>query len=191
MNFSGATLLDKFVGFLQQQPHVKVAVGVINHPIELPLVVTGVDLSQFNAMSGGFLYREGGPFQGPHDMIVDQYYASQRHAHAGDDITVMNRQWHVSGVIEGGKLSHIMVPLNTLQDLDSATGKLSQIYLKLDDPANTAAVIEDLKKKMPGYPIWSMEELTSMLSVNNFQGVKELMSVIMGIGVVIGFAVVC
>ena len=41
-NFSGATLSEKYVDVLQQEPHVKLAMGVINHPIELPLVVTGM-----------------------------------------------------------------------------------------------------------------------------------------------------
>jgi putative ABC transport system permease protein len=36
-----------------------------------------------------------------------------------------------------------------------------------------------------------MEELTSLYSVNNIQGLSEFIMVIMAIGVVIGFAVVC
>jgi putative ABC transport system permease protein len=36
-----------------------------------------------------------------------------------------------------------------------------------------------------------MEELTSMYNVNNVAGLREFIFVIMGIGVVIGFAVVC
>ena len=36
-----------------------------------------------------------------------------------------------------------------------------------------------------------MEAFTSMFNVNNIQGLKEFIYVVMGIGVVIGFAVVC
>lgn len=192
ISFSGATLPEKFVDFLQMQPHVKLAVGMVNHPIELPLVVTGIDFQKFSEMSGGFHFIEGGPFRGPDDMIVDRYFAAQRHLHAGDTTRIMNRPWHISGVIDGGKLSHIFVPLKVLQELDSSSGKLSQIFLKLDNPGNTTAVIQQLKQKLgPSYPIWSMEELTSMLSVNNIQGVRQFTLVVVVIGVVIGFAVVC
>jgi putative ABC transport system permease protein len=191
INFSGATLSEGFVAFLQKQPHVELAVGVLNHSIQLPLTIAGIDLDRFTAMSGGFTYLEGSPFRQADDVIVDRYYAAERHIHAGDPIMLLNRPWHVSGVIEGGKLSHIFVQLKYLQELDSSTGKLSQIFLKLDKPSNTAAVIQALKEKLPEYPIYSMEELMSMVSVNSIGGLREFTWVVVGIGVVIGFAVVC
>jgi putative ABC transport system permease protein len=192
ISFSGAALQEKMVDFLAKQPHVQMALGSIAHAIELPLIVYGVDLQELSQMSGGLVYLEGGPFQEPNDMVVDRYYATQRGIHAGETITVMNRPWKVSGVIEGGKLGHILVPLRTLQDLDAATGKLSQVFLKLDDPANTSAVIQNLQQKLGAeYPIWSMEDLVSQLSANNIPAVKDFTIVVVAIGVVIGFAVVC
>ena len=191
LTLSGAPLSEKFVQFLEQQPHVKLAVGVINHPIQTPLVATGVELQKFDQMSGGFRYLEGGPFRGPDDVIIDRYYAAQKGVRAGDKIRLLNRDWRVAGVIEGGKLARIVLPLKVLQELTSNTGKVSQIYLRVDNPANTAAVIQDLKTKLPDYPIYSMDELTSLYNVNNVSGLREFIYVIMGIGVVIGFAVVC
>jgi putative ABC transport system permease protein len=78
-----------------------------------------------------------------------------------------------------------------LQELTSNTGKISQVYLKLDDPKNTGAVIDALKAKLEDYPICSMDEFTSLFSVNNIAGLREFIGVIMSIGVIIGFAVVC
>jgi putative ABC transport system permease protein len=166
--------------------------GVVNHPIQgVTLGATGVDLKTFDQMNGGFKYTEGGPFQGPDDVIIDRFYAAQQKVHAGQRITLLNRQWRVCGIIEGGKLARIVFPLAVLQDKASATDHVSQVYLKLDDPANTAAVVQELKDLLPDYPIYSMEELTSLYSVNNIQGLSEFIMVIMAIGVVIGFAVVC
>ena len=192
LSFSGNTLSQTFVKLLEMQPHVKLAMGVVTHPIELPLTIQGIDLPVLNAMSGGFTYVSGGPFQDPGDVIIDTYYAAQKHARVGETITLMNRPWRVVGIVEGGKLSHIFVEKEELQRLDSATGKVSQIYLKLDNPANTDPVKAQLQKLLgKEYPIWSIAELTSMVSVNNVQGVRELLMVIIGVGVVIGFAVVC
>ena len=192
LSASLATLPEKFLPFFEKQPHVRLAMGVITHAIEMPLTVTGVDVEKFSAMSGVFHYLEGGPFQQPNDMIIDRYYAAQRHVRAGETLTVMNRPWHVCGIIEGGKLSHILVPLQVLQELDSSSGLFSQIYLKLDDSANTAAVIADLKRKLgPAYPIYSMEEIRSMLSVDTVPGLRPFIGVIEGVGVIIGLAVVC
>jgi putative ABC transport system permease protein len=190
---SMATLPEKFLTFFAQQPHVKVVMGVVTHAIELPLVVNGVDLDRFNEMSGGLRYLSGGGFRERYDVIVDRYYADQNKKRVGDTIQIMNRPWQVCGIVEGGKLAHILVQLKVLQELDAANGLLSQIYLKLDDPANTETVIQHLKQLLgPEYPIWSMEEVASQVreSVNS-QGLNKFVIVIMAIGVVIGFAVVC
>lgn len=187
-----ATLPEKFLEFFAMQPHVKYVTGVVQHNIELPLTINGIDLEQFNQMSGGLQYLQGGPFRGPYDVIIDRYYADQKKKHAGDTIELINRPWHVSGVVEGGQLAHILVPLQTLQRLDSATGRLTQINLKLDNPANTDLVIAALKKQLPAYTIWSIREMATALEESvNQQGLNEFIGVIIGIGVVIGFAVVC
>ncbi|HEY1338442.1 MAG TPA: ABC transporter permease [Bryobacteraceae bacterium] len=189
---SGATLPEGLVKkFFESKPHVKLAMGMVAHPIELPLTVTGVDWDRLERMSGGIKFLAGGPFQDPRDIIFDQYYAAQRKARVGDTVTVMNRPWRLAGIIEGGQLSHIFVPIGTLQDLDGVSGKLSQIYLKLDDPKYIDAVLQELKKELPNYTIWSVEEWTSLLSVNTIPGLSVFTYVIIVIGVVIGFAVVC
>jgi len=167
------------------------AVGVVNHPIQTPLAATGINLDQFNRMSGGFTFLEGGPFDGPDEVIVDQFYAAQKGVHAGQTVTFFNRKWKVVGIIAGGKLARIVFPLEVLQDLTSNNGKLSQVYLKLDSPANIPAVMDVLRNENPDYQIYSMEEFTSLFSVNNIAGLREFIGVIMAIGVIIGFAVVC
>jgi len=195
----GSTLLtlsggisDKIVDWLGKQPHVKMAVGAVNQPVQgITLGATGVDLKLFDRMSGGFTYLHGGPFQRPDDVIIDQFYADQQHAHVGDRITILNTPWRVSGIFEGGKLAHIVFPLGVLQQKTSNIGKVSQIYLKLDDAANTAAVVQDLVSKLPDYPIYSMDDFTSLYNVSNIPALREFIIVIMAIGVIIGFAVVC
>ena len=192
LTLSGAPIPQQMVGLLAGQPHVKLAMGVVNYPVQgVTLGATGVDLKQFDQMSGGFTYLHGGPFQGPEDVIIDQFYADEQHAHVGDRIVILNTPWRVCGIIEGGKLAHIVFPLGVLQEKTSSTGNVSQIYLKLDDPANTAAVVQGLKNLLPDYPIFSIAEFTSLINVNNIPALKEFIIVIMAIGVIIGFAVVC
>ena len=192
LTLSGAPIPQQMVGLLAGHPHVKLAMGVVNYPVQgVTLGATGVDLKQFDQMSGGFTYLHGGPFQGPDDVIIDQFYADEQHAHVGDRISLLNKPWRVCGIIEGGKLAHIVFPLGVLQEKTSSTGNVSQIYLKLDDPANTAAVVQGLKNLLPDYPIFSIAEFTSLINVNNIPALKEFIIVIMAIGVIIGFAVVC
>jgi putative ABC transport system permease protein len=164
---------------------------MISFPVTSVTFVSGIDLPRFNQMSGGFHYLEGGPFRGPDDIIVDEYYAQQHKLHAGDRVTdILNHPWRVSGVAEGGKLARLVLPMRTLQDLTGNTNKISQIFVKADRPANVPAVLAELKTLLPDYNIYPMEAFTSLLTVENVGGLNTFIHVMVAIGVVIGFAVV-
>jgi putative ABC transport system permease protein len=193
LTLSGAPIPEKMVAFLEHQPHVALALGMIVHPVSSVSFVSGIDLSRFNRMSGGFKFLQGGPFQSPNDILVDEYYARQHKLHAGDHVAdILNHPWRVSGVVEGGKLARLAVPIHTLQDLTGNTGMISQLFVKVDKPANIPAVMSELKTLLPEYNIYTMEEFTSLLTVENVQGgaLSTFINVMVGIGVVIGFAVV-
>ncbi len=190
IQLSTASMPEKLMGFFAQQPHVKLVAGTVVYPIGGVNTVTGIDLDEFNRMSGGFKYLAGGPFRSPDDVIVDQFYANQNKLKVGSTVRLLNRDWHVRGIVEPGKLARIVLPRSTLQQLSSSTAKLSQIFLKLDNPANTNQVIAALKEKLPDYPIYSMEELTSLYSVSNVPGLSAFIGVIIGLSIVVGFLVV-
>jgi putative ABC transport system permease protein len=191
ISFSGAPMPEGLVRKLRQEPHVALATGTIVQPIGGITSVTGVDLDAFNVMSGGFEYIQGGPFQQPGDILVDDYYQEEKKVHVGDTINVLNHNWRVAGIFASGKLARIVLPLQVVQDLTGNTGKISFIYLKVDHPANIDAVIGSLKQQLEGYPIYSMRELVSMYSVDSVPGLRSFIRVMVGIAIVIAFAVVC
>ncbi len=190
LSLSTAPMSQKLLDKLRTEPHVALATGTMVHPVAAVTMVTGVDLDEFNRMSGGFKFIQGGPFAGPEDVILDEFYARQRGVKAGGTIEMLNRKWRVCGIAEPGKLARIVLPLATLQDLTGNTGKLSQIFLKVDSPGNVDAVIASLRAQLEGYPIYSMEEFTSLISVNNLPELKTFINVMTVVCVVIGFAVV-
>ena len=77
-------------------PHVKVVSPVFGSfpPAAAVEVIDGIDLPSFEALGGPFQYVKGGPFQGPDDMLVDDYIARQKHVKVGDTMEVLNH--HVS-----------------------------------------------------------------------------------------------
>ena len=190
MSFSGANIPEKLVTTLGKKPHVTLATGTVNHVINLFDNLTGIDLKTFDAMSGGLVYVEGRAFAQPDEIDVDTYYAQQKKLHAGDTLNLLNRNWRVAGIVEPGKLAHIFLPIQVLQDLTSNTGKVSQIFLKVDDPKNIPIVISDLKQLLEGYPVYPMSELASLVSIDKLPFLSSFINVVVGIGVVIGFAVV-
>jgi len=191
-SLSGAPIPEGMVKFFEMQPHVKLALGSVVQPIQgVTLGVSGVDLDKFNQMSGGLQYLEGGPPRAPDDIIVDQYYAAQEKLRPGSPLKLWNRDFRVAGVFASGKLARLILPIHQLQEILSESGKVTQIFVKLDDPKNTDSVIAELKMRVPNLQYHSMADLTSLYSVNTYAGLSAFIDVIVGIGVVIGFFVVC
>ena len=181
---------EGLVPFLMKQPHVIFATGTMGQPLGGFDVLTGIDLAGFNQLSNGFRWVRGGPFENDDDVIVDEFYAREKKLSVGSTIILANHAWRVSGVFESGKLSHICARLNVLQALTGNPGRLSQIYLKLDDPARARLVVDQLRSTMPGYFIYTMEQFTSLLTINSVGLLRDFIGVVMGIGLVVGFIVV-
>ncbi len=190
IGLSGAPMPEKMLDFFRKQKHVVVATGSVNYPIGGLRSVVGLDLKAFDEMSGGFRYIHGGPITGDDQILVDERYAKEKGLHVGDDLNLINRNWKIVGIIEPGKLARLVVPLKQLQDLTGSTDKLSQAYLKLDDPKYTNEVIAALKRQLPDYQIYSIEEFTSLFKVDNIPGLQAFIAVIIALSVLVGFLVV-
>ena len=190
IGLSTAPMTQKLVTAIEQQPDVRMAIGTVVQPLEGLDTVTGLDLDRFNQMSGGFRFIEGGPFEKDNDILVDEFYARQKRIHFGDSIVLLGRPWHVAGVFESGKLTRICVRLPVLQQLTSNPNHLSQIYVKVRNPEHVQAVVGELKSLLPGYPIYTIEEFTSLLTINSLALLRNFIGVVIAIGVIVGFIVV-
>ncbi|MEJ5369133.1 MAG: ABC transporter permease [Bryobacteraceae bacterium] len=192
ISLSGASMPQSVLRYFRGVPHVKLATGTALQPIGGISTIAGIDYDEFVAMSGPFRFLEGGPFQSDDDVIVDEYYASQQKLRAGDTVVILNHKWRVCGVVEPGKLSRLFVRLHRLQELTNSEGKLSQAFLKLDDPSRTREVVEYLKSQpeLTGYSIYSIEEFLSLFSMSNVPGLRAFIYVIIGLSLIIGFLVV-
>jgi putative ABC transport system permease protein len=187
---STAPMSDKLIDFVRQQPHVALVTGTAVQPLSGFDSITGLDLDEFSKMSGGFHFIEGGPFKTDQDVLVDEFYAKEKKLHVGDKIQLINHEWRVAGVYESGKLARICVRLPVLQQLMTNDHHLSQIYVKADSPDQIQGILSELRAKMPGYPIYTMEEFTSLLSISSVGMLKDFIGVVIGVAVIVGFIVV-
>ncbi|HEX3748633.1 MAG TPA: FtsX-like permease family protein [Bryobacteraceae bacterium] len=183
---------EKYVSYFRTDvPHVKLAMGVINHSIEFPLIITGLNLDEFTAMSGGFIFPKGHGLRDPDDILVDTLYAKQKKLQIGATVTLLNHPWHLVGIIEGGKLARVVVSLKSLQEVLHIGSNVTSIYLKLDDPANIDFVDRFIQEhnNLRAEPMADYTE--AAYNISNVPGLSDFMYVVMAIGIVIGFAVVC
>lgn len=190
LTFSSGAMPEKIVGFVRGLPHIAMATGDLIHPVGSSFeAIAGINLDEFNAMSGGFQYIAGGPFKAPDEMVVDSVFAKQHHVHVGSTVDY-GVPWHITGIVEPGKMSRMFADLKAVQDIYASNGQVSIIWVKVDDPKNIPAVVDELKDKLHDYGIWTVEDYVSLISADNVPMLREFTGVVIGIGIVIGFLVV-
>ena len=191
---TGAPMPIKIGDVLAKLPHVEKTAPVVTQigaagTLE---VIAGIDLPSYESLSAGFHYLEGGPFQGPYDVLVDDLFAKSKHSRVGDTIEILNNKFRISGIVERGKGARKFVPLATLQDLIGAKDKATIFYLKLDNPANAETVVDEIKH-VPGmerYVVNSMASYLAAMSSGNIPMLSTFIDVVVGISMVIGFIVI-
>jgi len=191
---SGAPVSIKVGDVIRKMPHVTVVSPVIwniatGGGLE---VIDGIDVASFEALGGPFRYVAGGSFQGPDDVLVDDYIARQRHVKVGDPMTIFNHTFRISGVVENGRGARKFVPISTLQDLLGASNKASVFYLKLDSPAHADQVVKEVKSQpgMESYSVLSTQDYLSMMTPSNLPGFRPFIGIVIGVSVTIGFLVI-
>jgi putative ABC transport system permease protein len=180
-------LVDKLV---QAFPEIQLATGVTVNMGEGLQSISGVDWGKIQEMSGGIRYLAGGPLQEPFDAIVDDVYARHQKVEVGDTLSLLNQDFRVVGIVESGKMSRVFVPKETMQELMGWQGDLSQIFIKLEDPAKTHALVEKIRAMLPSYPVYAVEDFVSQVTSDVRAMSSQFVNVIIGIAVIIGFIVV-
>ena len=191
---SGAPISVKVGGVLKKVPHVVVAAPVIWAFSQKPLeIVYGIDLATFDQLPPNFQYLSGGPFEGPNDVIVDDFFAGMNHQKVGDTIEVLSHPFRICGIVPHGKGGRKFLPLTTMQGLVAqGEDKASVFYVKLDDPAQIDAVEKSIEA-VPGmgnYAVRSMKEYLSMMTPDNLPGFDLSIRIVIGVAVVVGFLVI-
>lgn len=191
---TGAPMSVKIGDLIAKQPHVAVVAPVyiqISTGSGHLQNIYGIDLRSYEGLHP-FTYLSGGPFQSPDDVIVDDIYANGNHVKVGQHINLLNQDFRVSGIVAHGQGARIFLELNKLQELNGGQGKASAFYVKADNPANTDAVVQEIKNipHMDTYGVHSMQEYLSMLTPDNIPMLSTFIRIVIGIAVTIGFIVI-
>ena len=193
VGLTGSPMSIKIGGVLAKLPHVVTVAPVVQSvstagTIE---VIAGIDPQTYQELSGPFHYLQGGPMRKPDDALVDDIFARSHKVKAGDTTEILNNKFHVAGVIEPGKGARKFLEIGVMQDLIGAQGKATLFYLKLDNPANADAVVDEIKKAgMDKYVVSSMAYYLSMMTTSNYPGVSKFIDFVIGISIIIGFIVI-
>jgi len=177
-------------------PHVTVAAPVIqNFSLNpKPEIIYGIDYASYNALRP-FVFEQGGPFQGPFDVIVDDVFiqtAKGRPYHLGDSIPIANHPFRICGIVEAGKGGRKMVPIDTLGELIGSPGKASVFFLKADSEDNLDRIRDEIAAT-PGlsdYQVQTMHEWMSLMTPDHIPGFNISLNVVTVIATLVGFLVI-
>jgi putative ABC transport system permease protein len=146
---------------LRRLPHVQVV-----SPVYIKLTagtslenIFGIDFASYNALRP-FVFKAGGPFQQPFDIIIDDLQAaSGKGTRVGDSIKVLDHTFHVCGIVEHGKGSRKFIPLTTMEQLDGNPYKASVFYLRTENAPQFQDAVRQEILHTEGLSDWSVQTL--------------------------------
>jgi len=160
---------------------------ILSDPKSL-IIIYAIDYKRFNALSQGFIFRDGGPFQAPDEALADDIIAQTRHIKVGDVITLSNHSFTISGIVAHGKGARFFIPLKTGQDILGAENHVSLIFVR--SKGDTEAARAEILKLDPQNRIRSMSEYVSLMNSSNLPELKPFIKTMVGLGIIISFLVV-
>ena len=196
---SGATMNVKIADVISKLPHVAVVAPANAHLATAGSVeiLYGIDYKSFDDLKP-FIFTSGGKFEGPKDALVDDVFAASRNPQTGrpyqvgDSVQILNSSFRISGIFEHGKGGRKLIPLDTMNELTGTEGKASIFYIKIDEPGNEQAVIDEIHavKGLQDYPVQTMQEWLSAMTPEKLPGFNLALNVITVIAVIVGFLVI-
>ncbi len=160
---------------------------ILTEPKNL-VIVYGIDYKRFNALSKGFLFRAGRPFEGPDEVIADDIIAQTRHLKVGSQITLLNHTFTVSGIIAHGKGARFFIPIRTAQEIAGAEKRVSMFYVR--SKGDTEAARAQILKLLPQNIVRSLAEYVSLMTSSNLPQLRPFTRTMVALGVVVSFLVV-
>ncbi|WP_424354705.1 ABC transporter permease [Methanobacterium sp. MBAC-LM] len=114
--------------------------------------ISGIDSSKLNLMGvdsvNGTIYSNGST----NEIILGKTAAEDLNKSVGDNITIFNKNFKITGIYETGSFiqdAGAFMPLNALQNLTSNDGKISTIAVKVTENANVTDVSQHIEDTYP------------------------------------------
>ncbi|MGB7846974.1 MAG: FtsX-like permease family protein [Candidatus Acidiferrum sp.] len=187
--FSSAVMPESLAGQIEKLPGVdEVAQTLILSDPKTLMIIYGIDYKRFNALSQGFIFRDGRRFQAPDEAMADDIVAQTRHLNVGETVTLLNHPFRISGIVAHGKGARFFIPLKTGQDIVGAENRVSMFYVR--SKGDTEGARAEILRLNPQNRVRSMKEYVTLMSSSNLPELKPFIRTMVGLGIVISFLVV-
>ncbi|HKE09337.1 MAG TPA: FtsX-like permease family protein [Candidatus Acidoferrum sp.] len=188
-SFSSAVMPESLADQIAKLPAVDEAAPtlVVSDPKTL-IIIYAIDYKRFNALSQGFIFRDGRPFQAPDECLADDIIAQTRHVKVGDTVNLINHVFTISGIVAHGKGARYFIPLKTAQDMLGAENHISMVFVRSKNDTETSRA--QILRLNPQNRVRSMAEYVSLMNSSNLPELKPFIKTMVSLGIVISFLVV-
>jgi putative ABC transport system permease protein len=153
-------------------------------------VIYGINMASFEAMSSGFVWREGGPFKGPDEVIVDDIYQEAKSVKVGDKVELIGHTFKVAGVVEHGRGARLFIPFETAAEMTGREGKASVFFIKLNNPDQVHVTVDRIKQLLKDYTVIPLNEYAKLMMSNNMPALNAFISSVVFISLCVGVLVI-
>jgi putative ABC transport system permease protein len=187
--FSSAVMQESLGEEIEKVSGVdEVAPALILSDPKTLMIIYGIDYKRFNALSKGFVFRAGQPFEAPDEAIADDIVAQTRHLKVGNTVTLINRPFRISGIVAHGKGARFFIPLKTGQDIMGADKRVSMFFVR--SKGDTEGTRGGILKLNPQNRVRSMSEYVTLMSSSKLPELKPFIRTMVVLGIVVSFLVV-
>lgn len=121
------------------------------------------------------------------EAIIGLQYAMMNNLSIGDNITIHNTEFEITGIYETGSMfadSTIYVPIDTLQNI-SECDEYSSVLVKTAEDANDTIISDKIKDKFYDLSTLTSDEISSMMT--NVTGILNTASLaVSGLAIIVG-----
>ena len=121
------------------------------------------------------------------EAIIGSQYAMMNNLSIGDNITIHNTEFEITGIYETGSMfadSTIYVPIDTLQNI-SESDEYSSVLVKTAEDANDTIISDKIKDKFYDLSTLTSDEISSMMT--NVTGILNTASLaVSGLAIIVG-----
>jgi len=173
--FFSRTLHQSYVDEVQNITGVKEAVGVLINTYSLngdAFIFMGISPDKLELANINL--QEGNAFtsNGSNELILGKRASQSLDKHVGDTITLFGSDFKITGIYETGNMwedGGAFLDLDKLQNLTDNQGKVTMIFVKIDNDAQLQDVTDSIENTYPN-------KLTTIKSVDDFNRVNKGLS---------------
>ena len=129
-------------------------------------LVFGIDKTTFQDVSRSFRIVKGQFFSDLDEIVIDTVYSETKNLDLGDRLELLGTSLRVSGIFEEGVASRVLMPLQTLQNMNGTPGKATMFFVRASEETTDRVVADRLQERLKGYQITRTSELQKLMTTN-------------------------